>query len=92
MQNPDRRNPDKRIIIVKNWQIILSVIILVSQIIFSYATRAANSDNNTREIRELKERHNVEWDVYTNEQAALKDQLNRVEGKLDNVLENRAHK
>ena len=85
-------NPDRRIIIVKNWQIILSVIILASQIIFSYATRAANNDNNTREIRELKDRHNVEWDVYTNEQAALRGQLNRVEGKLDKVLEDRAHK
>ena len=78
---------DRKIIVVKNWQVVIGLVVLIVQVIFAYGTRAERSDDTTRRVTDLEHRRVVDWDAYQNEQKALQDQLNRVEGKLDQLLE-----
>jgi len=78
---------DRKIIIVRNWQLFIGIVVLLVQITFGVGMRAAQNDDNSREIAEMKQRRVVEMDVYENEQAALREQLNRVEEKVDKLIE-----
>lgn len=77
---------DRKIIVVKNWQLFVGLIILTAQIIFAVGMKAAMQEDNSRRINALEQRHVVEWDTYQNEQAALRTQLDRVEKKVDELL------
>jgi len=83
---------DRKIIVVRNWQLFIGIVVLVIQITFGVGMRAAENDDNTREIQQLKQRRVLDIDVYENEQRALQEQLNRVEEKLDKLLEQKGTK
>jgi hypothetical protein len=74
---------ERRIIIVKNWQIAVGILTLAGQILFAYATMDARNDENSRRIRDLEQKHFVDWDTFNNYQKGLESQLNRIEGKIE---------
>jgi hypothetical protein len=71
-----------RVIVVKNWHVVLTLILWAASMVAGWATLRAETSQNTRDIEEMKRDH-VTKDQYSEFQEDIKRRLQRIEDKLD---------
>lgn len=68
---------------IKGWQLVLSLAILIFGSGAAWATLQAQVSQTQRDVQEIKAERYVPKEDYWREIGDLKDQVNRLEGKID---------
>lgn len=72
-----------KVLIVKNWTVVLSLITWTILCVGAFFTVKAQTDENSRRILDLENRPTVTLQQYQDGQEVLKQRLDRIERKLD---------
>lgn len=68
---------------IKGWQLVISLCILIFGSGVAWATLQAQVNQAQRDVQEIKAERYVPKDDYWREMGDLKDQVNKLEGKID---------
>lgn len=74
----------EQFIVIKNWHVVITLIMLAVGIILNYGSMRSETEQNSRDISDLK-REELTRNVYDTGQAAVEQRLDRIERKIDNA-------
>lgn len=84
MTEKDLSERPEQFVVVKNWHITIVVLTMLAGIILWAASVKGETEENTRDIQELK-REELTRGVYDMGQRAVEQRLDRIEKKIDNA-------
>ena len=71
-----------RVIVVKNWHVLLTLLLWAASFIAGWATLRAQTDDNTRRIQDMDEKH-VRKEQFGELRDDIIRRLDRIERKVD---------